>query len=863
MSQAMQMITASQPATAMLGDTRLATTLEWLSYVAATQLAETSVAVETLATDLRHAESRLTGEAEVRNTQWDRRLATARAEWQRGLDALRIECRAQLAEADQLVTLQREEVSMLREEVELRKSQSDVVQRRLTATEAEQRKLLVRARAAVRRAEAAEAEAAEATAAADTQSEEHAQARKRAESERDVLVSALAIIEGSDEYLDVANDSSHSVGAREEALLRAKLRSMSQLVRTHAAGAAGAAHAVADAQMLQARAERRAAALEKRLQACEAELGARRMAQVQAASLQPPAHDADGRAGALTLVGSGAGGTLVAPATSGSLQPYTGGSSEAAHLRKMVERCAIVEEMSAARADECEALASQLVEARAEGRIAAEIEASWIARGEQAQARVIALEELLAASEGENVALRREVQARTAELQAEVAHHRALAEGSRLALRQTEAAEKAIAAGVDIDALLALGVETALSAGDSSLHVSKSPKKPPPVGAKGDLASPASPAQPFVGVHGFSGMLPGPANNRPRGREHDLPRCQAARSSSPFLSSPSSFPVHPTGDTEPSPAAQTPSSPLQIRMAEDLGSESSGSELVSSAVPGSPADRAQRNLRTQIADGRKERGALAENLRLSRREVMALRRAAEADAAQKVAYLARIDVADERIREAESRRSAFQSLAEAQAKELDKVGEQLDMARSVAGGAGRLQATLEAGAAQQAERLQLVLRGEALLREELQRAAVENEDLRTKLHKTGALLGTQESLVDLLGERLDAQADLARMQIGLPARADADQTNAPGKPRLVRLKLHAESGGGDDEPKPKREMSPERKAALAAADAAILVDDDEDDVEMRKWLQGGDESRSGAGESNSKVAFRRRESVFD
>ena len=45
--------------------------------------------------------------------------------------------------------------------------------------------------------------------------------------------------------------------------------------------------------------------------------------------------------------------------------------------------------------------------------------------------------------------------------------------------------------------------------------------------------------------------------------------------------------------------------------------------------------------------------------------------------------------------------------------------------------------------------------------------------------------------------------------------------------------------------------------------SSASLDDDEDDVEMRKWLQGGDESRSGADESNSKVAFRRRESVFD
>ena len=122
--------TASQAPTASLGDARLSSNLEWLSVVASTQLAESSVAVEALATDLRHAEQRLSGEAEARSAQWERRLTNARAEWQCGLDALRVECRAQLAEADQLVSLQREEANMLREEVALRRSQRDLVQRR-------------------------------------------------------------------------------------------------------------------------------------------------------------------------------------------------------------------------------------------------------------------------------------------------------------------------------------------------------------------------------------------------------------------------------------------------------------------------------------------------------------------------------------------------------------------------------------------------------------------------------------------------------------------------------------------------------------------------------------------------------------
>lgn len=43
-------------------------------------------------------------------------------------------------------------------------------------------------------------------------------------------------------------------------------------------------------------------------------------------------------------------------------------------------RCVLMEEMSAARAAECEGLASQLVDARAEGRLAANVEVccTWI-----------------------------------------------------------------------------------------------------------------------------------------------------------------------------------------------------------------------------------------------------------------------------------------------------------------------------------------------------------------------------------------------------------------------------------------------------------------------------------------------------
>lgn len=78
-----------------------------------------------------------------------------------------------------------------------------------------------------------------------------------------------------------------------------------------------------------------------------------------------------------------------------------------------------------------------------------------MSRAEHANARVAALEQLLAASERENGALRREAATRGAEVHAEVARQRAHAEGSRLTIKQKEAAERAVASGVDIEALLA------------------------------------------------------------------------------------------------------------------------------------------------------------------------------------------------------------------------------------------------------------------------------------------------------------------------------------------------------------------------------------------------------------------------
>ena len=76
-------------------------------------------------------------------------------------------------------------------------------------------------------------------------------------------------------------------------------------------------------------------------------------------------------------------------------------------------------------------------------------------RAEHASARCRALEGLLGASDAENGALRRELACRVAEVQAEVARSRASAEGARLALRQSEAAERALAQGVDVERVIA------------------------------------------------------------------------------------------------------------------------------------------------------------------------------------------------------------------------------------------------------------------------------------------------------------------------------------------------------------------------------------------------------------------------
>jgi hypothetical protein len=245
-----------------------------------------------------------------------------------------------------------------------------------------------------------------------------------------------------------------------------------------------------------------------------------------------------------------------------------------------------------------------------------------------------------------------------------------------------------------------------------------------------------------------------------------------------------------------------------------------------SGAAGGSVDHAEKSLiaaREQVNAAHAERDALSESLRLLQREVGALRRMAEADEVQRLALVARVEASDERVVTAEQRREAFQTLAEAQATEIERVGEMLMVARTQAGSAARLHGAIEAGAAAQAERHELIRRGEAATREELSRAAVEVSELRLDNERARKLLLTQGELLAHQSERLEAQAELARLQLGLSPQpsqmgddddaADAsssarqplrllDASGGPSSarsgaaglpPRLIRLRLGAES----------------------------------------------------------------------
>ena len=224
---------------------------------------------------------------------------------------------------------------------------------------------------------------------------------------------------------------------------------------------------------------------------------------------------------------------------------------------------------------------------------------------------------------------------------------------------------------------------------------------------------------------------------------------------------------------------------------------------------GSHAQLSLKAARAQLGAAHAERDALAESLRLSQREVVALQRTAEADEAHSLALVARVEAAEERANASEQRRSAFQALAEAQGDELERQNENLRRMQGSMGNAKRLQATLEAGAQAQAERFQLARRGEAALKEELMRAAAEGEALRADAHRTHNLMRTQEALISRLEERLEAQADLARLQLGLPAQpvevtsketasteGGDEEASGARMPRVIRLRLAGDTDGG-------------------------------------------------------------------
>ena len=397
-----------------------------------------------------------------------------------------------------------------------------------------------------------------------------------------------------------------------------------------------------------------------------------------------------------------------------------------------------------------------------------------------------------------------------------------------------------------------------------------------------DAPTASAPPSPFVGVHGFGGLMTHGSTTRPYSTEHDLPRCQA-----PFASAALTYDLPSTvGAVDGSSRGGATHAALVPATRHAIQPPSEGAPEVTSlaghtadpsatttalAAGGAQTEAALHSLRGQIATLRAERDALSETLRLTRREVGTLRRASEAEAATKMALLSRLDGADERVGVAESRRGAFQALAEAQAKELDKIAEQLDLARTAAEGASRLQITLEAGAAGQNERHQLLVRGEAMMREELQRAAVENEELRTRLRHTAETLTSHERLVASLGDRLDAQAELARLQIGLSPlpfaaggggelsvsmRSGVGGASNPSPPRLVRIRISTADGsraGGARSPtgEIKRNLSAARLEAARRADAALALDDSDND----SWrVKGRGDGAQATGSSAAVVA---------
>jgi hypothetical protein len=148
---------------------------------------------------------------------------------------------------------------------------------------------------------------------------------------------------------------------------------------------------MAEVELREARAERRAQALEQRLHACEGELGARRMAELQAARRAMVVRVPEGGGGEVsgTLTLGSAGGSQGEAKGAGALQAKGEGAFDADESGRgpsgvgptrwqisLAERCALAEEMVEARNAELEATRVELAAATEERRLIGEGAAS-------------------------------------------------------------------------------------------------------------------------------------------------------------------------------------------------------------------------------------------------------------------------------------------------------------------------------------------------------------------------------------------------------------------------------------------------------------------------------------------------------
>ena len=93
--------------------------IEWLRTACANQLAENSLSVAQLSQQLTLVQSRLTGEHSLQQASWERRLASAQAEWGEQLDRVRAECASNLKAAEELLAHRADEADVAKEEARL------------------------------------------------------------------------------------------------------------------------------------------------------------------------------------------------------------------------------------------------------------------------------------------------------------------------------------------------------------------------------------------------------------------------------------------------------------------------------------------------------------------------------------------------------------------------------------------------------------------------------------------------------------------------------------------------------------------------------------------------------------------------